>query len=193
MVKRPTLSQIEQILKVQEIELFKKIEDAHASIAAIEACRTAIAAGNYPSWQLLTHFIRTFKNSNLLDWSQFTFNDTQKEILGKRFVNEQDAFDLYHTWRVLAVKAVTLAKSGVSPDDPAAQDLAADWWKMVQEVTGCDSDQIQAFAQIQGERASWPEGDLDLMDASQTFIEQSVKHYLASQSIKNKEGGSGVL
>ncbi|WP_052410413.1 MerR family transcriptional regulator [Paenibacillus durus] len=193
-VKRPTLSQIKQILNEHEVVLYKKIEDAHASIAAIEACRTAIAAGNYPSWQLLTGFIRSLQNSSLIDWGQYTFNDDQKEVLGKRFTKEQDAFDLYHTWRVLALKAATLAKSGASPDDPAAQDLAADCWKMVLEVTGGDADQIDTFAQVQGDRAAWPEGDRDLMDASQAFIDLAVKHYLASRpsDIDENRGGSKI-
>ncbi|GGE02450.1 MerR family transcriptional regulator [Paenibacillus nasutitermitis] len=186
-VKRPKLSQIEQTLHEQEVVLYKKIEDAHASIAAIKACRTAIAAGNYPSWQLLTSFIQTLRNSNLTDWGQYPFSDDQNGILGKHFAKDQDAFDLYHTWRVLAFKAVTLSESGTAPDDPAAQDLAKDYWTMVVDVTEGDAEQIRAFTQVQKDRASWPEGDRELMDASQSFIDQSVNHYLTSQS--NQKGG----
>ena len=186
-VNRPKLSQIERILQDQEVVLYKKIEEAHASIAAIEACRTAISAGKYPSWQLLTASIRTLMNCNLMDWSQYSFSDTQKEILCKHFTNEQDAFDLYHTWRVLALKAVTLSKSGAAPHDSAAQDLAEAWCKMVAEVTEGDTEQIVAFAQLQGDRSSWPEGDRDLMETFQSFIDQSVKHYLASRPKESKD------
>ncbi|MBB6674861.1 MerR family transcriptional regulator [Cohnella nanjingensis] len=185
-VNRPSLSQIEQILHAQEVALYKKIEDAHAGIAAIEACRTAIASGNYPSWQLLTGFIETLKNSNLMDWRQYAFKDAQMSVFSKRFENEQDAFDLYHTWRVLALKAATLAKSGVSPDDPAAQAMAEDWRKMTADVTQGDPDRIHAFAQVQADRSAWPEGDRDLMEASQPFIDLAVKRYLEHRSQKQK-------
>lgn len=185
-VKRPKFSQIEQILHEQEVVLYRKIEDAHVSLASIEAFRTAIAAGNYPSWQLLTGFIRSLRNSNLLDWGQYTFSDAQKEMLGKH-VSQKEAFDFYHTWRAIALKAVTLAASGVAPEDPAAQELAEAWWNMVLEATKGDVERIHAFAQIQEDRASWPEGDRDLMDASQSFIDLSVKHYLKSRPKASKE------
>ncbi|OPA72990.1 hypothetical protein BVG16_31005 [Paenibacillus selenitireducens] len=188
-VKRPKLSQIDQILHEQEVVLYRKIEDAHASIASIEAFRTAIAAGNDPSWQLITGFIRTLRNSNLLDWGQYTFSDRLKEMLGEHFA-KKEAFDFYHTWRVIALKAVALAKSGMAPEDPVAQELAEAWWKIVLEVTEGDDERIHAFAQIQGDRASWPEGDRDLMDASQSFIDLSVKHYLKSRPKDSKEYSS---
>lgn len=191
-VKRPKLSQIERILREQEVVLYKKIEDAHASIAAIEACQATIAAGNYPSWQLLTSFIQTLRSSNLMDWKQYTFSNTQKEILSKRFTNEQSAFDLYHTWRGLALKAVALAESGTEPYEPSAQDMARDWLHMVQEATEGDAKQSHAFAQVQGDLESWPEGDRDLMNASQAFIDLAVKHYRTSGSpdIRKNKGGS---
>ncbi|UVI29205.1 MerR family transcriptional regulator [Paenibacillus spongiae] len=188
-VKGPKLSQTEQILHEQEVVLYRKIEDAYASIASIEAFRTAVAAGNFPSWQLLTGFIRTLRNSNLLDWGQYTFDDAQKEMLGNHFA-KKEAFDFYHTWRAIALKAVTLAMSGVAPKDPVAQELAEAWWKMVLEVTKGDDERIHAFAQIQEDRASWPEGDRDLMDASQSFIDLSVKHYLKSRPKDSKEYSS---
>ncbi|WP_158301716.1 MerR family transcriptional regulator [Paenibacillus mesophilus] len=188
-VKRPKLSQIEQILHEQEVVLYRKIEDAHASLASIAAFRTAISVGNYPSWQLLTDFIRTLRNSNLLDWGQYTFDDAQKEMLGNHFA-QKEAFDFYHTWRAIALKAVTLAMSGVAPEDPTAQELAQAWWKMVLEVTKGDDERIHALAQIQEDRASWPEGDRELMDASQSFIDLSVKHYLKSRPKDSKEYSS---
>ncbi|MCG7410858.1 MerR family transcriptional regulator [Paenibacillus sp. ACRRX] len=173
-VKRPKLSQIDQLLHEQEVVLYRKIEDAHASIASIEAFRTAIAAGNDPSWQLITGFIRTLNNSNLLDWGQYTFSDSLKEMFGEYFP-KKEAFDFYHTWRAIALKAVALAKSGMAPEDPVAQELAEAWWKIVLKVTEGDDERIHAFAQIQEDRASWPEGDHDLMDASQSFIDLSVR------------------
>lgn len=188
-VKRPKLSQIEQILHEQEVVLYRKIEDAYASIASIEAFRTAIAAGNFPSWQLLTGFIRTLRDSNLLDWGQYSFDDARKEMLGNHFA-KKEAFDFYHTWRAIALKAVTLAMSGVAPEDPVAQQLAEAWWNMVLEVTKGDDERIHAFARIQEDRASWPEGDRDLMDASQPFIDLSVKHYLQSRPEDSKEYSS---
>lgn len=189
LVQRPELSQIEQILQEQEMALYKKIEDAHASIAAIKAYRTALAAGNKSSWRVLTSFIRILKKSNLMDWRQYTFDDNQKEILGKRFSKEQSAFDLYHTWRILSLKAMMLVQSGAAPDGPAAQDMAKDWWEMMQEATGGDDEQCQAFAQVQGDLASWPEGDRNLMDSSQAFIQRAMKHFLSSQSL-SKNGGA---
>ncbi len=193
-VNRPGVIQIEDLLREQEIALYKKIEDAHASIAAIEAYRSAIAAGNPSSWQLLTSFIRTLKNGNLMDWMQYAFSDAQIEVLGKRYVKVQGAFDLYHTWRALALRAVTLARSGTAPDEPAAQELARDWRRMVQEATGGDAEHVQAFAQIQGDRASWPEADRDLMEASQAYIDLAVKHDLSSRSIPfdKNQGGSSI-
>lgn len=188
-VKRPKLSQIEQILHEQEVVLYRKIEDAYASIASIEAFRTSIAAGSFPSWQLLAGFIRTLRKSNLLDWGQYTFDDAQKEMLGNHFA-KKEAFDFYHTWRAIALKAVTLAMSGVAPEDPVAQQLAEAWWKLVLEVTKGDDERIHAFAQIQEDRASWPEGDRDLMDASQSFIDRSVKHFLMSRPKDSKEYSS---
>ncbi|MCM3781982.1 MerR family transcriptional regulator [Neobacillus mesonae] len=188
-IKRPTTSQIEQILHEQEVELYRKIEDAHASIALIKAFRTALAAGNSPSWQSLTRFIRTLRGSNLLDWGDNIFSDSLIEILGKHFTHEV-AFDFYHTWREIALKAMTLAKSGVAPDDPAAQELAEDWWEIVQEVTTGDDERIHAFALIQEDRASWPEGDRDLMDASQSFIDLSLKHYIKSRPNDSKKYSS---
>lgn len=188
-VKRPKLSQIEQILHEKEVVLYRKIEDAYASIASIEAFRTSIAAGSFPSWQLLSGFIRTLRKSNLLDWGQYTFDDAQKEMLGNHFA-KKEAFDFYHTWRAIALKAVTLAMSGVAPEDPVAQQLAEAWWKMVLEVTKGDDERIHAFAQIQEDRASWPEGDRDLMDASQSFIDRSVKHFLMSRPKDSKEYSS---
>ncbi|WP_193726793.1 MerR family transcriptional regulator [Paenibacillus guangzhouensis] len=188
-VKRPTSSQIEKILHEQEVVLYRKIEDAYASLASIEAFRTAIAAGNFPSWPLLTDIIRTLRNSNLLDWSQNTFDDAQKENLSNYFA-QKEAFDFYHAWRAIALKAVTLAMSGVAPEDPAAQELAEAWWNMVLEVTKGNDERIQALTQIQEDRASWPEGDRDLMDASQSFIDLSVKHYVKSLPNDGKEYGS---
>lgn len=188
-VNRPELSQIESILQKQEMALYKKIEDAHVSLAAIEAYRAAIAAGNYPSWQLLTSFIRILKNSNLMDWKEYAFSDVQKEVLGRRFAQGHGAFELYHTWRALTLKAVTLARSGEAADGPAAQKLAEAWRRMVREAIGGDAGQIQAFAQLQEDRASWPEGDRDLMEASQAFIDRAVKHFLSSPSSDARKNG----
>lgn len=178
-VAHPEPSEMTRILQEQELALFRKIEDAHAGLAAIEACRTSIAAGNHPSWQLLTGFIRTLRNSNLTDWRGYPFNEDQNGVFGKQFSNKQDAFDLYHTWRKLALRAVTLAEAGAKPEDPAAQRLAEDWLKMVAEATGGEAEHIDAFAQVQRDRERWPEGDRELMEASQAFIDLAVQYRLA--------------
>ncbi|PQP89804.1 MerR family transcriptional regulator [Paenibacillus sp. AR247] len=190
-IQRPDSSQIEQILQEQELALYRKIEEAYAGIAAIEAHRTAVAAGNDAPWQLLAFFIRCFNNSSLVDWKQYAFTETQKEIFGRRFATEQSAFDLYHTWRRLALKAVTLGLAGAGPEEPAAQELAKAWCTMVQEATGGESEQADAFVQMQGDRASWPEGDRELFEASQAFIDKAVNQYLSCQTSGDDKDGGG--
>lgn len=177
LINPPDLPAMERILAEQARILYLQIEAMHTSLAALEACREVIKAKRIPPWKFLSSFISNLGQKDFHSWDFSTIDPKVIQEISAHFPNLEEMIGLLHAWKKLSIKAAVFKAAGISPQEPVAQELAAEWVKMAQAATGGNAKLLKGFLQIDQNRESWPEGARKLMEEADDYITECYRVY----------------
>lgn len=179
-----SLSELESVLINHYKVLLQKIDALNLSMTILDSSIEVIKNGKYPPWEMLICLIRAMDGSSLSNWEDFEFDNKLYEAIDQQGLNTlTGAMEFYHAIRAIQVEAVTLQAIKAEPESDAAQKLAANWWKLIINLTKGEEGAVTALSAVDNARETWPEADRFLFEKAEPYLEAVLEVYIRQNNI----------
>lgn len=165
----------EQISKSQKI-----LESIHMIVGEIEHT-------DHIDWSKYANMVKMIQEDNEYYW---IVNFLEKEMLEKieQVHDSHSDEDLSPEWlKTAMMKAVALEEKGLDPHSDEAQQLAQEFWRVIQEYTKGEAGLIDQMYQFFNSGSQWPEEFAAIQKQSKTFVEKAIGYYLETSGFNRKD------
>ena len=114
--------------------------------------------------------LRYFNKEAMQTFSKWVYGDTNMQGFGE-------------LWQSLFEKMMALYKQGVDPEGEEGQNLAKQWWDLVQKFTQNDPKMLQTLMQAGSDVDNWPDEAGEFKEAIKQFIGRALGKYLTEAGI----------
>jgi DNA-binding transcriptional MerR regulator len=178
--------QITEILTKQREIYYKKLNEIHSYISAIDAVLASVGTGGEIHSEELVELMTRLNRGTVAEYRHVEFDAPTKQLLMKEYADGEAALAVYWQWKALILEASALILSGVEPQSEAGKQFAQKWLNMIEQVTQGRSDLLKAHRESYDKRSQWPEDDRRLMEFADQFIDAAVAFYLESERAREK-------
>ena len=167
------------MLNNQSSLIEEQISKSKKILESINMLRKEIRESQNVDWSKYSNMVKLINDNNEYYW---VVNFLEKDILSRiteSHAANKDA-EIPIDWLKRSMeKAVELEESGVKPESDLAQELAAEWWQVVQKYTNGDSKLIEQLYSFYSSAEQWPVEFGKRQKESQKFMEMAIEFYLA--------------
>ncbi|MFS0724001.1 MerR family transcriptional regulator [Paenibacillus sp. 1P07SE] len=168
---------MEAMLEAQSRLLHRQLESVQAKLHGIEVSQNLLSAGYSMPWEVLSCLMQALELDPVDHWGEYAFPEADLALFSKLFPTRKEMLDFYDEFRRLMVYAAAYHASGVPLASDLAKALFEDWQAMVARVTSGDPAITAAFQRVDENRASWSQGERDLMAEGEPYLQQVIEHY----------------
>lgn len=170
---------------VQQREiLLKQIRYLNNIVNMLDTVILETKIGKDISLDKLMTIMNLMKQGNPYSFVIRYFGDEQLKSVVNRFDSpEKYKLIMNHAKEVFA-QLDSLYRKGANPAEKEGQDLAAQWWAMVNEFTNGDPNLLKPLLSAGMDIHNWPEEAQKFKDAIENFLEKALSVYLCNMGIR---------
>lgn len=182
-----TSSELGQIFIQQREILLRQIGNLNRIVTMLDTVIAETKSRKEISLDKLTTIMELMKQGNQYTFMVKYFGDEQLENIGKRF-NSPEKYQKYMIHEEeLFVQMDSLYRKGADPAGKEGQELAAQWWNMVNEFTAGDYSLLKTLFSAGRDTSNWPEETKEFQNAIENFLGKALSIYLHNNGIKLPE------
>lgn len=175
-----TAEQLIDVLEKQRELFYYKLHEIKSNIAMIDASLTDIKENKGLPLGNLVQLMISLNKETVFQYKDVAFNKETEDIFQEYYQNPEEALEMYWEWKSLVLEAVAHILNDDQPDSKQGQEFAKRWLETVVSITEGSQNLLAAHKESYQKRKQWPEEDRRLMEFTDTFIDQAVDQYLAS-------------
>jgi hypothetical protein len=111
------------------------------------------------------------------------FGNDQIKTINNRFSSESAGTYIDNSQQIFA-QLQDLYQQGADPAGKAGQELAANWWKLVNEFTSGDDRMLNTLVSAGLDMDHWPKEAKSIQDAIQNFLTKALAVYFENNNIQ---------
>lgn len=183
-LKPKSNADLENIFTQQRDILLKQMNYLNNIVTMLDTVILETKIGKEISLEKLMTIMDLMNQGNPYSFVIRYFGDEQLESVANRFDSpEKYALIMDHAKEVFA-QLNSLYLKGADPAGKEGQDLAAQWWDMVNEFTNGDPKLLKPLLSAGMDIHNWPEEAQKFKDAIENFLEKALSVYLCNMSIR---------
>lgn len=149
-----TPADVERALAEQAAAIEAKIASLEEARETIRELRKEVIQMEKVDWKKYADIIELLRMKENMYWVvKYMSDETMKRL--SSIYNLEEANDIFGQWMQLAERAAQLQAEGEAPNGIRAQQLAADWWGMVDQVAKGDMEVLQNLMQFNEKKDGW--------------------------------------
>ncbi len=171
------------MLNQQSSIIKEQMSKSERILESIHMLKKEIEVSNHVDWSKYSNMVKLINDNNEYYW---VINFLEKDILSsitKSHEANKEA-ELPIDWLKKSLeKAVELERLGISPESTQAQEIAAEWWEVIQKYTKGDVKLIEQLYKFYSSAGQWPAEFGEIQKQSQVFMKKTIEHYLAENKL----------
>ena len=182
-----TPEQVAQALEQQAQTTRNKIQELTTALQDLEALRQEVLQMQSVDFKKYADIIVNLQMHNDYYWLIKHFDSQTMDYIRSRF-DPDSGTAMIQTFLHLQEQALQLQQTGVAPDSPQGQELAASFWQMIQDFTGGNLELLPKLIELgdfSGADPAWQAKQARVND----FLGPALEVYLRRQGVNPFSGG----
>ena len=183
-LRQNSSADLEQIFTRQRDVVLEQVESLNQMVTLLDSVIGEVKAGQGLSLKKLLTIMEVMKQGIPYSFVLRYFGDEQLQAVARRF-NSPDSVGEYlsHAQDIFS-RLETLYRQGVDPAGKEGQELAADWWNMVNEFTSDDPKLLKTLISAGMDIDHWPEETKPFKESIQNFLTKALYAYFYNRGIQ---------
>lgn len=171
------------MLNRQSTIIEEQISQAGRLLESIEMLKKEIEESKNVDWEKYSNMVKLIQDNNEYYW---VINYLEKDILSSiSKLHDSNTNDLPIEWlKTCFVKIDQIEKSGKTPESHEAQDLADEWWQLIQKYTKGDARLITQLYEFYKRSSEWPLEFGQIKETTKQFFEKAIAVYMDKNKLQ---------
>jgi DNA-binding transcriptional MerR regulator len=155
---RASEQDIATLLQTQAIILRERRDHITRVIRAVEKAEQSLDAASTPDWQLFQTIVKEVSMQDNTDWSKKYYSEAAQQAIEQRKHEWSPELQEKVTaqWKEMFAKVEAAIAKSLDPACPEAQQLAAQWQKLVEGFTGGNREVQKGLNAMYKDQHNWP-------------------------------------
>ena len=170
------------MLNQQSVIINEQISKSQKILESIDMLRKEIDDSKNVDWSKYSNMVKLIRDNNEYYW---VINYLEEDVLSNitEVYKTYPKADISVGWlKKCLEKAIELDNQGVSPESKEAQEIANEWWQVVQKYTNGDMKLIEQLYNFYS-AGQWPAEFGEIQKQSQIFMERVIGVYLKKNGL----------
>jgi len=156
---RASEQDIATLLQTQAIILRERRDHIIRVIRAVEKAEQSLNAERTPDWQIFQTVVKEVSMQDSTEWSKKYYSEAAQQAIEQRKHEWSPELQEKVTaqWKEMFAKVETAIAKGLDPASPEAQQLAAQWQKLVEGFTGGNREVQKGLNTMYEDQQNWPQ------------------------------------
>lgn len=177
---------IVNMLNQQSSIIIEQISKSQKVLESIDMLKKEISDSNSIDWSKYSNMVKLIQDNNEYYWVlNYLEKDILTNIVETHEKNSEENISIDWLKRCLE-KAIELDKQGKSPESEEAQELANEWWLVVQKYTNGDAKLMEQLYNFYSNAGQWPAEFGNIQKQSQLFMESAIAIYMRRNNLFKK-------
>lgn len=178
---------LEEIFREQRDILLHQIESRKKIVETLDILISEAREGREIGMEKLMTILRLMKEGNPYTFIVHYFNNEQFKNIASRFDSPDTYGQFMENAKGLFVRLNTLYRQGADPSGKEGQELAEQWWHMVNDFTSGDPGLLETLVSSGKDIDNWPEESKNVQIPIRNFLTRALDIYLRRIGVQLKK------